>query len=130
MEVEKSMADLSGKNEALTVLLKKEKENTEYYLEEIKERFQERKLELERKMNQDAANWESKLEEADRWRKRLQEENDEFRSIIKLLKTQGMAGDKRSEQISFEMSRELSKLDANVAKDVSFISENAQVIRF
>lgn len=123
MEIEKVMADLSGKNEALTMLLEKEKENTNYYLNELKERFQERRLELERRIIEEHDTWEAKLRDAEKWKKKLQEENDELRSIINLIKAQGVSGGKKSEQITEEISRGISKLDSNVARDISFIRE-------
>ena len=117
------MADLSGKNEALTVLLEKERETTAQLLESTKERYQERKLELEKQLTQVNEHWETKLEEAERWKKRLQEENDELRSLINLLKSSGVSGGKGSEQLTKEITRELTKLDSNIGKDIAYISE-------
>ena len=123
-EVEKKMADLSGKNEALNILLEKERENTANYMATTKERYQERRLELERRLNDTSNQMESKLEEAERWKKRLQDENDDLRSMVNVLKTTSFSGGgANSDQLTKELTRELSKLDSNVGKDVAYISE-------
>lgn len=124
-ELDKKMATMTGENKALAMLLEQERENTKTLLSSSKERYNESKLDLERKLMETEHQWEAKLEEAERWKKRLQAEKDDLRSIIEVMRNQGVASGK-SEHLSQELSRELSKLDSNVAKDVASISETLQ----
>lgn len=126
MELEKQLADMSGKNEALDQLLKQERENIKLYLADTKERYQEKKMELEQKIGESNETWESKLKDAERWKRKLEDENEDLRSEVKILKISLKSGGKQSEQLSQELTRELSKLDSNVGKDVSRISENLE----
>ena len=118
------MSEISGKNEALTMLLEQERQNARSQLDNTRERLQEQNLELEKRIVESKDQWDSKYRDADRWKQRLEDENAELKSIIQMFKTQGTS--KKNDNISQELAKGLSKLDSNVAKDVSYIRESLQ----
>lgn len=68
------------------MLLKQEKENGHSLIEEYKNRADETRQDMKRRIAEITEQWTEKLEEAEKWKRKLESENDDLKHMIELLK--------------------------------------------
>ena len=85
-ELEKEVSIASGKVDALNLILKQEKDATQRLLNEQKSRSEEQREHYQKKVLDLNDQLEEKLAEANRWKQKLENDNENLRSIIEVLK--------------------------------------------
>jgi len=85
-ELEKELSISTGRVEALNMLLKQEKESAQKLLTEQKSRSEEQREHYQKKVLELNDQLEDKLTEANRWRQKLESDNENLRSIIEVMK--------------------------------------------
>jgi len=127
-EVERKLAESTGRQEGLAQTLREEKHHSEYKLAQARERFEEQKQMLETRFADLTDKWESKLEESERWRTKLEKESDQLRSLLSQIKTGGALDTKKANSIAKSVNEEISLLDTTLRKDISTLSENLKTL--
>jgi hypothetical protein len=127
-EIEKKKAESEGKVEALTIMLRNEKENAQTMIQMAKDRFEEQKIILEGKISDMVEKWEGKLRESERWREKLEEDNDKLRDTLNSIKNGGMDSKKANALISKALTEEIENMDSGLKKDIGSVSDNMKVL--
>jgi len=134
-EMERQLSELGGKKDALTLLLKQEKENAYKLMDELKARAEENRENLQQKIRDLTDQYEEKLEEAARWRQKLEGENENLKNIIEIMKIDKTyqaqhADNKKGYKVpeNIVTSEDIALLKQTFKSDLDFLTESMKTL--
>ena len=109
-------------------LYTQEKQHSQEIIQQARDRFEEQRMSLEQKIHDLTEKWEDKLAEGEKWRERLEKDNESLRNLLGTIKSSGGLDSKKAGNIAKALNEELSNLDSTMKKDIASLSDNLKVL--